>query len=68
MKHLKRCCLDCGSPAVATMVDELLPYFRMERVTYACGAELKSIVTRNNGTGRVCLSGCCTVEEQVAPI
>lgn len=68
MKKLKEFCLECGSSAIAKSVDEVLPKFRMEVITYACGAELKSIYSSNGNSGRLCLSGCSNLEEQVAPV
>jgi len=68
MKSYREVCLECGSKAVSRSVDEVLPQFRMEVVNYACGAELKSIYSSNGNTGRLCLSGCCGSEEQVAPV
>jgi len=68
MKNLKEFCLECGSKAVSKTVDEVLPKFRMEIVNYACGAELKSMYSSNGNTGRLCLTGCGQLEEQVAPI
>lgn len=68
MKSYKDVCLECGSKAVSRSVDEVLPQFRMEVVNYACGAELKSVYSSNGNTGRLCLSGCCGIEEQVAPV
>ncbi len=35
MKKLKEFCLECGSSAIATSVDEVLPKFRMEIINYA---------------------------------
>lgn len=68
MKTLKEFCLECGSRAVSKTVDDVLPKFKMEVINYACGAELKSIYSSNGNTGRLCLSGCCHIEEQVSPI
>ena len=66
MKDLKDCCLACGSRAISKAVDSVLPMFRMEVTTYACGAELKN--SSNGNTGRLCLTGCCLIDEQVAPV
>ena len=68
MKKLREFCLDCGSRAVGRTVDEVLPKFRMEIVNYACGAEFKCSYSSNGNIGRVCLSGCNLIEEQVAPV
>jgi hypothetical protein len=68
MKNLKEFCLECGSKAVSRTVDEVIPKFRMEVVNYACGAELKSMYSSNGNTGRLCLSGCSLIDEQVSPV
>ena len=68
MKILKEFCLECGSKAVSRTVDEVLPKFKMEIVNYACGAELKSMYSSNGNTGRLCLSGCSLIDEQVSPV
>lgn len=68
MQNYRDVCLDCGSRAVSRTIDEVLPRFRMEIINYACGAELKSVYSSNGNTGRLCLSGCGRIEEQVAPI
>ena len=49
MKKLRKQCIDCGSDAVETLIDEIKPNFRMEVVQYACGAVMKSsFSTRSN--------------------
>jgi hypothetical protein len=58
MRKLKKRCLDCGSEAVRTTVDEVRPVFRMEIVDFACGAVLKSTFTANGNVGRATHSGC----------
>jgi len=68
MKKLKEFCLECGSNAVSKTVDEVLPKFRMEIINYACGAELRSIYASNGNVGRLCLTSCSQIDEQVAPI
>lgn len=68
MQNYRDVCLDCGSRAVSRTIDEVLPRFRMEIINYACGAELKSVYSSNGNIGRLCLSGCGRIEEQVAPI
>lgn len=68
MKDFKEFCLECGSRAVGKTVDSVLPMFSMEVITYACGAELKSISANNGTTGRLCLTCCCLIDEQVAPV
>lgn len=68
MKDLKDCCLACGSKAISRTVDSVLPLFRMEVTTFACGAELKSTYSSNGNTGRLCLNCCCLIDEQVAPV
>ena len=68
MKNLKEFCLECGSRQKTKTIDNVLPKFKMEIINYACGAELKSIYSSNGNTGRLCLSGCSQLEEQVSPI
>ncbi len=61
-------CMGCGSRAVSKTVDEVLPKFRMEIIKYASGAELKSSYSSNGNVGRILLSGCVSIDEQVSPI
>lgn len=68
MKNVKEYCLECGSRAISKTVDSVLPVFSMEVITYACGAELQSIYSSNGNIGRLCLTACCLIEEQVAPV
>jgi hypothetical protein len=68
MKKLWETCLECGSRELSRTVDDVMPKFKMEVISYACGAELKSIYSSNGNIGRVCLSDCSTTEEQVSPI
>lgn len=68
MKNLWETCLECGSKELTRTVDDVMPKFKMEVINYACGAELKSIYSSNGNTGRLCLSGCGEIEEQVSPI
>jgi hypothetical protein len=58
MKTLRKHCIDCGSAAVQTLVDEIKPDFRMELVQYECGAEMKSSFSARRNTGKVTHSGC----------
>jgi hypothetical protein len=58
MTKLGKHCIDCGSGAVATVVDEVKPLFRMEIVNFACGAVLKSTYTANGNVARAAHSGC----------
>ena len=58
MKRLGNSCIDCGSAAVGSILDEVKPVFRMEIVNFACGAVLKSIYTANGNIGRATHSGC----------
>ena len=51
-------CIDCGSPTLSTNKDRLGTSLTIERITYECGAEYKSISTRNNNTGRAHHCGC----------
>ncbi len=57
MKKLRRKCIDCGSDAVNTIVDNM-PNFRMEVVRYACGAEMKSSFSKKSNMGKAVHSGC----------
>ncbi len=57
MKDLRKNCIDCGSDAVQTLIDEM-PNFRMELVQYACGAELKSSFSTRSNKGNAVHSGC----------
>jgi hypothetical protein len=68
MKKLWETCLECGSRELSRTVDDVMPKFKMEVISYACGAELKSIYSSNGNIGRVCLSDCSKTEEQVSPI
>jgi hypothetical protein len=58
MKSLRRHCIDCGSAAVQTLIDEIKPDFRMELVQFECGAEMKSSYSTKRNTGKVVHSGC----------
>jgi hypothetical protein len=61
MKKLKKMgkhCIECGSVAIATTVDEEKPIFKMEIVNFACGAVLKSTFTSNGMIGKAVHSGC----------
>ncbi len=58
MKYLRKQCIDCGSDAVQTLVDEIKPSFRMEVVQYACGAEFRSSFSTVSRMGKAEHSGC----------
>ena len=58
MKQFGTYCIDCGSEAVTTIIDEVKPVFRMEIVNFACGAELKTTFSANGNTARAMHSGC----------
>jgi len=58
MKKFRRNCLDCGSDAIMTTIDEVKPMFRMEIVNFACGAVLKSTFTANGNIAKASHSGC----------
>jgi len=58
MKRLGKSCIDCGSVAVGSIVDEVKPVFRMEIVNFACGAVFKSTYTANGNIGRATHNGC----------
>jgi hypothetical protein len=56
---IKRC-IDCGSEPVHTIIDEVKPAFRMEIVSFACGALLKTIYGAGGSIGRISHEGCTT--------
>jgi hypothetical protein len=58
MKRFGKQCLDCGSEAIETTIDEVKPLFRIEIVNYACGAVLKSTFTANGTIAKASHSGC----------
>jgi hypothetical protein len=58
MKKLTKHCLHCGSEAIGTMIDEVKPVFRMEVITYACGAVMKNITGARGRIGRLSHEGC----------
>ena len=58
MKKFRRNCLDCGSDAISTTIDEVKPMFRIEIVNFACGAVLKNTFTVNGNIAKASHSGC----------
>ena len=58
MKKFGTHCLDCGSTAIRTTIDEIKPRFRMETMKFACGAVLKSTFTANGNIAKAVHSGC----------
>jgi hypothetical protein len=58
MKYLRKKCIDCGSEALETLIDEIKPNFRMEVVRYACGAEFRGTFSTSSGMGKAEHSGC----------
>ncbi len=44
MRNVRKQCIDCGSEAVQTIVDEVKPVYRMEIIDFACGAVLKTVL------------------------
>jgi len=60
MKKFRQNCLDCGSEAIRTTIDEVKPMFRMEIVNFACGAVLKNTFTANGNIAKASHSGCMT--------
>ena len=58
MKKLGECCIDCGSEAVRSTVDEIKPVYKMEIIDFACGAVLKSSFSANGNVVRTSHSGC----------
>jgi hypothetical protein len=61
MKKFGKECLDCGSEAIKTTVDEVKPLFRMETVNFACGAVLKSSFTANGNIAKASHKGCTQI-------
>ncbi len=60
MKSLRKNCIDCGSEAIETLIDEIKPNFRMEVVRYACGAEFRGSFSNVSNMGKAVHSGCMT--------
>jgi hypothetical protein len=58
MKLARKNCIDCGSDAVKSMVDEVKPVYKMEIINFACGAELRNFFSSNGNVGKVSHSGC----------
>lgn len=58
MKNISKQCIDCGSKAIETMVDEVKPVFRQEIISFECGATLMNIFSSNGNIGRVYHTGC----------
>lgn len=58
MNYLRRHCIDCGSEAIETIIDEIKPSFRMEVVRYACGAEFRGTLSTRSNMGKAEHSGC----------
>ncbi len=67
MHRMEDSCLDCGSPIVSRLEDNHLPRFKMEVITYACGATLKTVYADNGNSGRAIHCGCDLIAAQVAP-
>jgi hypothetical protein len=64
MKKARKNCIDCGSEALDTLIDEVKPVYNMEIVNFSCGAVLKNVISTNGIVGRVVHSGCR--QEEVA--
>jgi len=58
MKTLRSKCIDCGSEAIETLIDEIKPNFKMEVVRYACGAEFRGSFSSTSNMGKALHSGC----------
>ncbi len=58
VKRLRCNCIDCGSEATHSIIDEIKPLFRMEIINFSCGAELKTTFSANGNIGRASHSGC----------
>ena len=57
MKEIERC-IDCGSEAVETVVDNVMPAFKMTKTSFACGAVFTSVFSANGNVARVEQDGC----------
>ena len=57
-KKLGKSCIECGSAAISSTVDEVKPIFKIEIISFACGAVLKSTYTSNGMIGKAVHSGC----------
>jgi hypothetical protein len=55
--------MDCGSKAVYTTTNRFGTTLHMEQVNYECGAEFRSLHTRNDNTGRVHQCGCTNAQD-----
>ncbi len=60
MKNMRKQCIDCGSDAIETIIDQM-PNFKMEIVQYACGAEMRSSFSTRSNMGKTEHSGCTQV-------
>ena len=58
VKKLRTNCIDCGSEAIHSTIEEKKPVFKMETISFACGAELKTTYSANGNTGKAEHSGC----------
>jgi len=58
VKTLRKRCMDCGSDAIETIIDEKRATFRMETVHYSCGAVMKNTFYKSSNTGNAIHSGC----------
>ncbi len=58
MKQFGKYCINCGSEAVTTTIDEVKPVFRMEVANFACGAVLRTTFSANGNTAKAMHSGC----------
>lgn len=63
MQSALKKCIDCGSEAIQTVIDEIKPIFRMELVYFSCGAILKSSYGARGQIGKVSHEGCRTEKE-----
>ena len=66
MKKLENFCIDCGSPAVNTTVDEVKRVHKLMVVTYECGAVLRSSFSANGNVGKLSHSGCTADDVAIA--
>jgi hypothetical protein len=58
VKNLRRRCMDCGSDAIETIIEQNKLNFKMETVHYSCGAVMKNTFSTTSNTGNTIHSGC----------
>jgi hypothetical protein len=63
MKNTVHHCIDCGSLATHSIIDEIRPIFRIEQFHFPCGAVLESSYGARGQVGKISHEGCRTEEE-----